>query len=207
MNSFLSVREAKEKLISELSTVTGFKYLKSGSLKKTVKDLIFEINFFSSKWNSPDSIEINAEVRILYKKFGKGSDVNNTIGFMTYRPDNFWYDITTERNLLETRDLLAQRFQETVLDLVHRFEEDETAAVRYLLSTGFEPYHVSLDFIADKLGQTAILEKAQQIYDELSEEQKEQVAQYKNGARNMSWMLHRCNLKYIVDNCLDQQKN
>ena len=35
---------------------------------------------------------------------------------------------------------------------------------------------------------------------ELSDEEKEQVIQYQNGARNKQWMLNRCNLKYIVDN-------
>ena len=47
MENILSVEETKTRLICELSTVTGFKYLKSGILKKTVKDIVFEINFFS----------------------------------------------------------------------------------------------------------------------------------------------------------------
>ena len=45
MENILSVEETKTRLICELSTVTGFKYLKSGILKKTVKDIVFEINF------------------------------------------------------------------------------------------------------------------------------------------------------------------
>ena len=51
MEDMLNVAEAKTRLIQELSEITGFKYLKSGVLKKTVKDIVFEINFFSSKWN------------------------------------------------------------------------------------------------------------------------------------------------------------
>lgn len=71
MENILSVEETKTRLICELSTVTGFKYLKSGILKKTVKDIVFEINFFSSKWNaSGQSIEVNADLRIIYKKYG-----------------------------------------------------------------------------------------------------------------------------------------
>ena len=61
-----------------------------------------------------------------------------------------------------------------------------------------------LDFVADNLGQEIIKDKAQQIYSELSDEEKEQVIQYQNGARNKSWMLNRCNLKYIVDNNIFQ---
>lgn len=86
--------------------------------------------------------------------------------------------------------------------LVSRFEDDYSRAIEYLLLDGFEKYNVHLDFIADHLGQAVIRDKAQQIYDELSDELKEQVAQYQNGARNKTWMLNRCNLKYIVDNVL-----
>ncbi len=90
------------------------------------------------------------------------------------------------------------------MDLVNRFEDDYNLAIEYLLSDGFEKYNVHLDFIAEQLGQAVIRDKAQQIYDELSDELKEQVAQYQTGARNKKWMLNRCNLKYIVDNDIFQ---
>ena len=38
MEDMLNVAEAKTRLIQELSEITGFKYLKSGVLKKTVKE-------------------------------------------------------------------------------------------------------------------------------------------------------------------------
>lgn len=205
MERILNVEEAKTRLIYELSTITGFKYLKSGILKKTIKDIVFEINFFSSKRNaSGQSIEINADLRIVYKKYVKLS-VDNVVASMGYNPtDGYWYDISTESNWLETKDILEQRFRETAMDLVSRFEEDYNAAIQYLFFEGFEKYNVYLDFVADNLGQEIIKDKAQQIYDELSDEWKEQVIQYQNGARNKSWMLNRCNLKYIVDNNLFQ---
>ena len=207
MESVLNVEEAKTRLICDLSTVTGFKYLKSGVLKKTIKDIVFEINFFSSKWNaSGQSIEINAELRLVYKKYGKlPSNVNNIVASMSYNPlDEYWYDISTESKLLQTKDILEKRFRETVIDLVNRFDEDYNAAIKYLFFEGFEKYNVYLDFVADNLGQEIIKDKAQQIYDGLSDEYKKQVMQYQNGARNKSWMLSRCNLKYIVDNNLFQ---
>ena len=203
MENILSVEETKTRLICELSTVTGFKYLKSGILKKTVKDIVFEINFFSSKWNaSGQSIEVNADLRIIYKKYGK-LPVDNVIASMSYNPkDGYWYDISTESKLLETKNILEKRFRDTAMDLVKRFDEDYNAAIRYLFFEGFEKYNVYLDFVADNLGQEIIKDKAQQIYEGLSDECKEQVIQYQNGARNKSWMLNRCNLKYIVDNNL-----
>ena len=203
MSNILNVEDAKTRLIYELSIIIGFKYLKSGVLKKTIKDIVFEINFFTSKWNaSGQSIEINADLRLVYKKYGKLA-VDNVVASMSYNPaDGYWYDISTESQLLETRNILEQRFRETALDLVNRFEGDYTSAIQYLFFEGFEKYNVHLDFIADNLGQDVIKGKAQQIYAELSDEVKEQVVQYQNGARNKSWMLNRCNLKYIMDNNL-----
>ena len=64
MEDMLNVAEAKTRLIQELSEITGFKYLKSGVLKKTVKDIVFEIYFFSSKSASMVSVSsgmINAQ--------------------------------------------------------------------------------------------------------------------------------------------------
>ena len=129
MENILSVEETKTRLICEVSTVTGFKYLKSGILKKTVKDIVFEINFFSSKWNaSGQSIEVNADLRIIYKKYGK-LPVDNVIASMSYNPkDGYWYDISTESKLLETKNILEKRFRDTAMDLVKRFDEDYNAA-------------------------------------------------------------------------------
>ena len=157
MEDMLNVAEAKTRLIQELSEITGFKYLKSGVLKKTVKDIVFEINFFSSKWNeSGQSIEINAELRLIYKTYGK-LPVDNVVASMSYQPENgYWYDISTESRLLETRNILEKRFQETAMDLVHRFENNYHSAVQYLFFEGFEKYDVHLDFIAEHLGQEAI---------------------------------------------------
>lgn len=205
MDNILNVEEAKTRLIYELSIITGFKYLKRGVLKKTIKDIVFEIIFFSSKWNvSGQSIEINADLRLVYKKYGK-LPVDNVIAFMSYRPtDGYWYDISTESKLHETRNILEQRFRETAMDLANRFEENYDAAIQYLFLEGFEKYNVHLDFVADNLGQAIIKDKAQKMYDGLSNEEKEQVIQYQNGARNKLWMLNRCNLKYIVDNNMFQ---
>ena len=38
MDNILNVEDAKTRLIQELSEVTGFKHLKSGVLKKTIKN-------------------------------------------------------------------------------------------------------------------------------------------------------------------------
>lgn len=209
MEYIFSVEEATQKLFIGLSETTGWKYLKSQRcLKKAVKDLVFEISFFSSKWNlSHQSVEVNAEFRLKCKSYGK-LPVNNVIATMSYHPElhipggGYWYDISTEEKLLSAFEDLNGRIQNTAVSLCTEFENDYLAATESLFRKHFEEYKVHLDFIADKLGISVIQEKAQEIYDSLSDEMRRQVLEYKNGSRNKAWMLSRSNLKYIIDNDL-----
>lgn len=209
MEKAFSVEEAQMQLYTALAQSTGWKYLKSQRcLKKIVKDLVFEIDFFSSKWNtSYQSVEVNAELRLWCKSYGK-LPVNNVIASMSYHPElyipdgGYWYDISTEEKLKFTFEDLNRRIQQTAVNLCKEFEKDYLAATEKLLKEYFDEYNVHLDFIADKLGISIIQEKAQDIYNHLSDEMKQQALEYKNGARNKTWMINRCNLKYIIDNDL-----
>ena len=103
--------------ISKLSETTGYKYLKSSrSLKKTIGQIVFEVIFFSSKWNDDNNIEINADFRVTYKKYGATSSIHSIVA-----------------------------------------------------SKGFQSG-------------------------------KQQIADYKKGVKNKSWMLNRSNMRFIVDN-------
>lgn len=53
MEDMLNVAEAKTRLIQELSEITGFKYLKSGVLKKTVKVLCLKLISFLQNGMNP----------------------------------------------------------------------------------------------------------------------------------------------------------
>lgn len=209
MGYIYSVEEATQKLYAELTEATGFKYLKSQQcLKKTVKDLVFEIQFFTSKWNqSHERVEVNAEFRLWCKRYGK-LPVDNVIATIAYQPkqsfsdDGYWYDISSEEKLSAAFKELNDRIQSTAVMLCVRYEEDYNAATEELFREHFDEYNVYLDFIADTLGISVIKEKAQELYDNLSEEMKRQAADYKNGARDRMWMINRGNLKYIIDNDL-----
>ena len=210
MDYIYSVEEAQNKIISKLIESTGWKYLKGRNcLKKTVKDLVFEINFFSSKWNqSHQSVEMNADLRIAYKKYGS-VPVNNIVASVQYLPDKdklgdgYWFDISTEKKLLDVYKDLNDRIQSTAVRVAMDFESDFVGATERLFNEHFEDYNVHLDFVADILGMDAIKGKAKDVYNNLSNEYKRQVADYKNGDRSKSWMINRSNLKYIVDNGLD----
>jgi hypothetical protein len=209
MEYIYDVTEAQEKLIGMLAESTGWKYLKSGRcLKKKIKDFVFEINFFSSKWNeSHKSVEINADFRISYKKYGNVT-VDNIIAGVEYRADKdeseygYWYDISTEKKLLDVYEELNQKIQKTAVWAADSFERDVKTATESLFRDHFDELHVRLDFVADILGVDTIRDKAQEICDNLTDVQKKQVVDYRNGDRSKAWMLNRNNLKYIIDNNL-----
>lgn len=210
MEYIFSVEEATQKLFTRLSGATGWKYLKSQQcLKRTVKDLVFQINFFTSKWNiSYERVEVSAEFKLWCKSYGK-LPANNVIAMMSYCPERCtsnggaWYDISTEEKLLAAFDELNRKIQQTAGSLCAQFGQDYLRGVESLFQEHFDKYRVYLDFIADRLGMSpAIREKAQEIYDSLSDDMRQQVLAYQNGARNSFWMINRSNLKYIVDNDL-----
>ena len=206
---YYTVEEATEKIFTKLTDSTGWKFLKSQrSLKKTFKDLIFEILFFSSKWNaSGQNVEINAEFRVSYKKFGK-LPVDNIIAQVSYQPEGaYWYDISTEEKLSAVYEELNDRIQSTAVKLYNEFELDYKTAAEKLLNEYFDEYNVRLDFIAEILGKDAVLEKAQKIYDGLSDEMKLEVKEYIKGDRSKKWMINRNNLKYIIDNEMGIEKD
>lgn len=206
---YYTVEEATEKIFTKLTDSTGWKFLKSQrSLKKTFTDLNFEILFFSSKWNaSGQNVEINAEFRVSYKKFGK-LPVDNIIAQVSYQPEGaYWYDISTEEKLSAVYEELNDRIQSTAVKLYNEFELDYKTAAEKLLTEYFNEYNVRLDFIAEILGKDAVLEKAQKIYDGLSDEMKLEVKEYIKGDRSKKWMINRNNLKYIIDNKLGIERD
>ena len=207
---YYTVEEATEKIFTKLTDSTGWKFLKSQrSLKKTFNtDLNFEILFFSSKWNaSGQNVEINAEFRVSYKKFGK-LPVDNIIAQVSYQPEGaYWYDISTEEKLSAVYEELNDRIQRTAVKLYNEFELDYKTAAEKLLNEYFDEYNVRLDFIAEILGKDAVLEKAQKIYDGLSDEMKLEVKEYIKGDRSKKWMINRNNLKYIIDHELGIERN
>ena len=145
MEYIFSVEEATQKLFTRLSETTGWKYLKSQQcLKKTVKDLVFQINFFTSKWNiSYERVEVSAEFKLWCKSYGK-LPVNNVIAMMSYCPEQCtsnggaWYDISTEEKLLATFDELNRKIQQTAGSLCAQFEQDYLRGVESLFREHFD---------------------------------------------------------------------
>lgn len=142
----LSVEEAKRHIYDSLTEYTGWKFLKSQQcLKKTVKDLVFEIQFFSSKYNcSYESVEINCDFNIWCRKLDKCCNVKSIIGCYSFRPENgYWYDISDEEKLEKVLTELKEKTKECVLSITDKFEADYEAALEFLTNPEIqEIYHI-----------------------------------------------------------------
>ena len=132
--------------------------------------------------------------------------VQNVVASYVYHPrtgaDKSWYDISTKEKLAVVIEELKSEFQRTALQLEARVETDYKDAVRELLENHFDDFHVKLEFVADVLGIDAIKQKAQSIVDALSDIEKQDIIDYKNGKRTKQWMFNPTNLKFIVDHNL-----
>lgn len=217
MEKKFTVEEAQEKLYTALAEATSFTYLKSQKcLKKIVNNLVFEIDFFSSKWNkSYEIIDIEASFVLMYKKYGKNR-VDSVIAEKNIRPKSGWYDISTESSLKTTYDELKKEL-DIVVDLCNRFETDFMSATEYLYNELFEDYKVRIDFMVDNLGIDKVKEKIKKIYLDIPVEEREvylKIGEELNhrleiGDRTClrmegvkTWMINRNNWKYIMDNKL-----
>ena len=197
----MTVDETITLFITKLSERTGFKYLKSRSaLKNTVGPIVLEILFFSSKWNGEGSVEINGDLRISYKKYGAASTAHSTIAGISFRPDSgYWYDISDTDKFENVLNQFEKKLNDTAVDVFKRFETDYDSACQYLLDEKFYEYKVELDFLEDTLGLEKIEYRISEIVDALTDIERQQIEEYKNGAKNKMWMLNRCNLRFIVD--------
>lgn len=188
--------------ISKLSEATGYKYLKSSrSLKKSIGQIVFEVLFFSSKWNDDNSIEINADFRVSYKKYGAASTIHSIVASKSFQHNKeYWYDISNENKFEEILKYFEKELQTTAVDLSDRFDKDFKAACQYLLEEKFNEYNVFLDFLIDVLGEEKVMYRVNEFIEQLTESDKQQIADYKNGAKNKAWMLNRSNMRFVADN-------
>lgn len=202
----LSVEDATSRLYNALAIYTGWKFLKSQRcLKKTIGDLVFQIDFFTSKWNtSYERVEVQCECQMWCKKFDKELNVNSQIGYYPLNPSNVvWHDISDEQKLSDVIAQISERLNETIMPLSKAFEEDFTSAATQLAEEhNFQKYHIRLQFLDVYVGRQYIYKLARNYVDSLSDVMKQDMLKYKQGDRSKSWMINPSNLKYIIDNDL-----
>lgn len=112
----------------------------------------------------------------------------------------YWYDISTESKFDETLKYFETELQTTAVDLSDRFDKDFKTACQYLLEEKFKEYNVFFDFLVDVLGEEKVMYRINEFMEQLNESDKQQIADYKNGAKDKPWMLNRSNMRFVVDN-------
>lgn len=200
----LSVEDATSALYNQIAKNIGWKFLKSKKcFKKTIHDLIFEIQFYSSKWNeSYKNVEVQCECQMWCKKFDKTPNVKSQVGYYEFVPKTgTWWNISDKNSLQRTAEQLCEQIKNIVIPLSECFERDFTMAAKHLLDDDkFEQFHIRFEFVAFYAGEDYITDKAKAFYQALPENIHQQVKDYRNGSLEEEWMLNPCNLKYIVDN-------
>ena len=201
-----SVEEAKNLLYGEVGSVLGWKFLKSkNSYKKVIGDLVLEVMFFSSKWNeSYHSVEVQCEFRMWCKKWGKTSNVNSSVGFLSLNPqDKSWWNISTANEFNKTSEQICKRITEKIIPVAEKFETDFPAAVNDLAGEPmFSEYHLRIEFIDLYAGRAKALEVSKNLFRTLSDREKNEIEQYRQGARDKMWMINPSNLRYMADHDL-----
>lgn len=201
INRKLSVEEATDKLYVAISDLTGWKLVKSQKcIKKVINDLVFEIRFSSSKYNSSyENIRIYAEFTLICNKFNKPGD---KVGFYELTPNKYsWWDITDEANLSNTIKKLSNLIKEKVIPLSIAFEKDFSGAVKMMTSKNyFNTYNIRLEFLDVYAGRENIISIAKEYYRSLPKSTKQDIVRYKQGTGDRAWMINPSNLKYIIDN-------
>ena len=120
-----TAKEYIDSFIEDINKEINWKYLKSGRrLKKQIKDIVFQIDFYSSKFNGMDlRIEIRSECRVWCRKYGKALTIDNGIAFIPFLTDEgYWWDITSEENREIVFDLLKRKWKKIItMDCVISF--------------------------------------------------------------------------------------
>lgn len=199
----LSVKEAVDDLLKQISERIGWEMVKSQRcIKKTVGDLVFQINVYSSKWNrSYENIEIQCECQLWCKKFDQILNNKSQVGYYKFAADNAeWWAITDSDDLSNTINNLCKQIEETILPLSKQFETNFIEGVKALaIKDIYSQYNVRLEFIDVYAGREYVKEIAKNYYESLSEIIKQDIIRYKQGAKDKAWMINPSNLKYIVD--------
>ena len=202
----LSIQEAQDQLFTNISEHTGWKRLKSTHcLKKTVNDLVFEIAFFSSKWNvSFERVEVQCFFNLYCKKFDKALNIHSSIGFFKITPPNEeWYDISDEEKLFLATKQICNQFDKDILPVCRGLEEDfQNTIIELTTKKNFDKYNLKLQFLDVYAGREHVIQLAQQYTESLPPEIKQDIEKYKQGDRSKAWMCNPSNLKYIIDNCI-----
>lgn len=198
-----SVKESIDSFINDINNEINWKYLKSSrTLKKQISDIVFEINFYSSKYNGVDShVEIRSECRIWCRKYDKSLTVKSAIATIAFLADKkYWWDITSEGNRKSTLQSLVQEINAKVISCTSEMEADFNSGLLNLIySHGFSTYSNSIQLIDDLLGREEALKAASEYSKSFTSADQHLIKRFSNGETDL---VNEKNLRYMLDNHL-----
>ncbi len=71
---------------------------------------------------------------------------------------------------------------------------------RETMSEKVNEYNVFFDFLIDVLGEERVMYRVNEFVEQLNESDMQQIADYKEGVKNKTWMLNRSNMRFVVEN-------
>ena len=71
---------------------------------------------------------------------------------------------------------------------------------RETMSEKVNEYNVFFDFLIDVLGEERVMYRVNEFVEQLNGSDMQQIADYKEGVKNKTWMLNRSNMRFVVEN-------
>lgn len=197
-----SVKEYIDSFIGEINDEIQWKHLKSSrELKKTINDIVFQIDFYSSKYNDLNAnIEIRCECHIWCKAYEKKNNVNSALFLIPILEDfEYWRDITNNNRDKIKAEIISE-IKEKIVPLATALETDYNGGIQALADIPqFSRFTNSLKLFDERLGREKAASVAQAYVKLFSELDKKLAVQYINGENKL---INEHNLRYLIDNNL-----
>ena len=197
-----SAKEYIDLFICEINDEIQWKYVKSCSeLKKQIGDIVFHINFYSSKYNNLNTqIEIRSDCSVCCRAYDKIPGVDPYIlGYPLLEDHEYWWDITND-NREKIKSEIVSEIKTKIIPLAEALEADFSSGLQALASSGeYQRYWNSLMFFDEYLGRDEAIEIAQTYVAQFTDADRHLTRQYLKGENAL---INEHNLKYLIDNNL-----
>lgn len=193
------VKEYINSFIQEVNEELQWNYSKSArTLKKRIKDIVFQVNFYSSKYNSSSSVELKCECQVWCRAYNKKLWADSGIGHFDFlREHTYWWDVTEAVAREEVKAQLLQEIKVKLLPIVTLMEEDFVKGVKALLEVlPIGTWDNSIRLADEYVGREIAVSMAEQLVKDLSDGMKARLRNYLEGTERL---VNEYNLRYILD--------
>ncbi len=197
-----TVKEYIDSFIMDVNQIIKWKYLKSRrELKKQINELVFQIDFYSSKYNYCSDIEIRSECRIWCKRYDRSLTMKSGIAGIPFRTDaEYWWDITDENSREKVFLSMIEGIKTKVLPVVEELEKDYSSGLLKLIYRyGFDAFSNSIQLIDEFFGREEALKAANAYSEGFKKTESNILKRYIKGECCLE---NERNLHYMVENRL-----